>query len=184
MLTVRDIMQTEVTTAEPEMSVHQLTRHLADAEVSGMPVVDRSGALRGVVSSTDVVRFASEDRAVQVSRTDVSASEMIRDPDEDEDGEEADPFGFFLPEDSPINARLALEQLTESRFDTMTVADIMTPVTFSVEPGMAVPELADFLVRGRIHRAVVVEDGRLVGIVTSGDVLGAVADGRLSAVGT
>jgi len=178
MLSVSDIMQAEVTTATPDMSVRQLTRHLADAEVSGMPVVDGSGALLGVVSSTDVVRFASEDGGVQVSRTEVHASDLVVDPDEDQ--EEPDPFGFFLPEDSPINTRMALQQLTESRFDAATVADIMTPVTFSVEPGMAITALADFLVRGRIHRAVVVDEGRLAGIVTSGDVLRAVAEGRLS----
>ena len=63
--------------------------------------------------------------------------------------------------------------------DSVAVADIMTPVAFSVRPGDTVKELADFLVRGRIHRAVVVEDARLLGIVTSGDVLRAVADGRL-----
>lgn len=177
MLTVQDIMQVDVTTAAPDMSVRQLTRHLADAEVSGMPVVDGSGSLMGVVSSTDVVRFASEDGGVQVSRTEIRGSELVRDPDEDP--EELDPYGFFLPEDSPIHARMALQQVTENRFDAMCVADIMTPVTFSVTPDMTLRELADFLVRGRIHRAVVVEDGRLVGIVTSGDVLTAVADGRL-----
>jgi CBS domain-containing protein len=35
-------------------------------------------------------------------------------------------------------------------------------------------------VRGRIHRAVVVEQGRLVGIVTSADVLRAVAQERVA----
>lgn len=178
MLTVKDIMNAQVTTATPDMSVRQLARHLADEEISGMPVVDGSGALLGVVSSTDLVRFASEDGAVHVARTEVAASELVRDPDEDQ--EEPDPFGFFLPEDSPINTRLALQQVTESRFDAASVADIMTPVTFSVEPGMSVEDLADFLVRGRIHRAVVVEGGRLVGIVTSIDILRAVAGGRLT----
>lgn len=181
MLTVRDIMQTDVTTAATDMSVRHLTRLLSDADVSGMPVVDRAGALQGVVSATDVVRFASEDGGVQVSRTGVRASHLVQDPDVDDEEEVADPFGFFLPEDSPVNTRLALQQVTENRFDTVTVEEIMTPVTFSVEPGITLEELAGFLVRGRIHRAVVVEDGRLVGIVTSGDVLQAVADGRLRA---
>jgi CBS domain-containing protein len=55
----------------------------------------------------------------------------------------------------------------------------MTPVSFSVAPDSTVPELCEFLVRGRIHRAVVVEEGRLVGIVTSADVLRAVAEERV-----
>ena len=55
----------------------------------------------------------------------------------------------------------------------------MTPVTFSVRPQMPVDELCEFLVRGRIHRALVVEDDELVGIITSQDVLKAVAEHRL-----
>ena len=56
----------------------------------------------------------------------------------------------------------------------------MTPVAFSVGPDDSLKELAEFLVRGRIHRAVVVEGDRLRGIVSSADVLRAVADGRLT----
>lgn len=178
MLTVQDIMHADVTTASPDMSVRQLTRHLADEEISGMPVVDGSGGLLGVVSSSDVVRLASEDGSVEVARADVATRALVTDPDSEE--EDPDPFGFFLPEDSPIHRRIALQHVTESRFDAASVADIMTPVTFSVPPTMSVRELADFLVRGRIHRAVVVDEGRLIGIVTSYDVLRAVADGRFT----
>lgn len=56
----------------------------------------------------------------------------------------------------------------------------MTPVSFSVEPEMEVPELCEYLVRGRIHRALVVEEGELLGIVTSHDVLRAVAEARVA----
>jgi CBS domain-containing protein len=69
--------------------------------------------------------------------------------------------------------------LPESDFDTITVSEIMTPVSFSVLPNTTAQELAEFLVRGRIHRAVVVSADRLVDIVTSNDVLRAVAEGRL-----
>jgi len=60
-----------------------------------------------------------------------------------------------------------------------TVEEIMTPAFYSVRPDLPVTELADYLARGRIQRAVVVEGGRLIGIVTALDVLRAVADGRL-----
>jgi CBS domain-containing protein len=177
MISVRDIMQSDVTTATADMSVHHLTRLLADAEVSGVPVVDSAGSLVGVVSATDVIRFASEDGGLPI-RPGLDASELVTDPDQDE--EPLDPYGFFLPEDSPIASGFPFQDPTESRFETATVAEIMTPVTFSVSPSMPVTELADFLVRGRIHRAVVVEGGRLAGIVTSGDILTAVADERVA----
>jgi len=179
MITVRSVMQTDVVTVRPETSVRQLARLLADEEISGVPVVDGNGALVGVVSSTDVVRLAAEEADVHVASFSVRSETSIPDPELDEEPE-ADPYGFFLPEDSPLASEGLLNELEESELDVRTVADIMTPVTFTVEADASVRELAGFLVRGRIHRAVVVEDGGLRGIVTSGDILKAVADGRLS----
>lgn len=179
MLTVRDIMNVAVVTVSPETTVRHLARLLSDEEISGAPVVDQAGSLQGVVSATDVVRLAAEDADVRLASSTFSTERpQVRDPDEDEEPD-PDPFGFFLPEDSPFTGEHILDQFTESELDSVTVADIMTPVTFSVAPGDTVRELADFLVRGRIHRAVVLDDNRLLGIVTSGDVLRAVAAGRI-----
>lgn len=179
MISVRSVMQTHVVTVRPETSVRQLSRLLADEEISGMPVVDGNGALVGVVSATDIVRLAAEEAEVHVASLSLRRDTVIPDPEMDEEPD-ADPYGFFLPEDSPLAAEGLLNEMEESELDARTVADIMTPVTFTVEADASVMELAGFLVRGRIHRAVVVEDGCLRGIVTSGDILRAVADGRLS----
>jgi len=182
MLTVRDIMNAKVVTVAPDTTVRQLARILADEEISGAPVVDGRSSLLGVVSATDVVRLAADDAEIHVAASALPAdrvafpdTEAGEDPDPD-----ADPYGFFLPEDSPFTGERLLDQFAETELDSVLVSDIMTPVTFSVAPGDTLKELADFLVRGRIHRAVVLDDDRLLGIVTSGDVLRAVADGRLT----
>jgi len=133
----------------------------------------------GVVSATDVVRLAAEDTDVHLASSSLSADRPdLPDPDDDDDTD-PDPYGFFLPEDSPFSTGRILDQFTETELDTVTVADIMTPVAFSVAPSDTVAELAGFLVRGRIHRALVLQNDRLLGIVTSGDVLRAVAAGHL-----
>jgi len=179
MLTVRDIMREDVVTVSPDTSVRELSRLLADEEISGTPVVDGNGSLLGVVSSTDVVRLAADDASVRLSSLPVRRRGTAAVDPDDPEGPEVDPFGFFLPEDSPYGNEELLNQFAESELDSVLVSDIMTPVTFSVEPTATLRELAQFLVRGRIHRAVVVEGERLCGIVTSGDVLQAVAEGRL-----
>lgn len=180
MLTVRDIMNPKVVTVTPDTTVRQLARILADEEISGAPVVDGNGSLLGVVSATDVVRLAAEDAEIHVAASALPADRMaVPDPDGDEEVD-PDPYGFFLPEDSPFTGERLLDQFAETELDSVQVGEIMTPVTFSIAPGDSLKELADFLVRGRIHRAVVVEHDRLLGIVTSGDVLRAVADGRLT----
>jgi CBS domain-containing protein len=179
MLTVRDVMSASVVTVSPDTTVRQLARLLVDEEITGAPVVDENGKLLGVVSATDVVRLAAEESEIRVVSSSLPSDRVLMpDPDVDEEPD-PDPYGFFLPEDSPFSGAQLLDQFAESELDAAVVSEIMTPVAFSVGPDDTVKELAEFLVRGRIHRAVVVEHERLSGIVSSADVLRAVADGRL-----
>ena len=181
MTTVESIMQRDVVTVGPDTTVRRLTRLLADEGISGVPVVSGDGELVGVVSATDVVRLAAEDADVRLASARARPPGVVtQDPEDEPPGEAGDPHGYFLPEDAPFAGEDFLEQFPESEFDSVRVADIMTPVSFTVAPDTPVKELADFLVRGRIHRAVVVDEERLVGIVTSGDVLRAVAGGVLN----
>jgi predicted transcriptional regulator len=181
MLTVQDLMKRDVVTVRMEDSARTLARVLADSEISGVPVVDAQSRVVGVVSATDLVRLAADEADVTLWAVTIRPDiERTPDPDADlEDVIEADALGFFLPEDSPFQGTELLDQVPESSFDSVTIADLMTPVTFSVRPQMPVDELCEFLVRGRIHRALVVEDDELVGIITSQDVLKAVAEHRL-----
>lgn len=56
-----------------------------------------------------------------------------------------------------------------------TAADVMTPWAVSVEEDAPLAELAAQMVRKRIHRILITREGRLVGIVTSLDLLRAYA---------
>ncbi|MEX0837335.1 MAG: CBS domain-containing protein [Gemmatimonadota bacterium] len=179
MSSVRDIMQRDVVTVTTDATARELARLLADEQISGVPVIDGNGRLVGVVSSTDVVRLAAEESHVRLVTTAIRAGGDLGSDDDTDEPADQDPFGFFLPEDSPLADGALLAELPESRLDTATVEEIMTPVSFTVEPDTSIAELCEFLVRGRIHRAVVVEDGALAGIVTSADVLRAVASGKL-----
>ena len=182
MIVVRDIMQTDIVSVRPDMKARQLARKLADEDISGVPVTNSEGTLVGVVSQTDLVRLAARAEDVHLVEAAVhfeSGSSFGNDADPDDEPREPDPYGFFLPEESPFAAHGVLDTVPESQFDMTTVEEIMTPAFYAVPPELPVPELADYLARGRIQRAVVVQDGRLVGIVTASDVLRAVADGSL-----
>jgi len=52
-----------------------------------------------------------------------------------------------------------------------TVRDVMTPDVFGVESGGSLAELARFFSRTGLRRAMVLEEGRLVGIVSATDLL-------------
>jgi CBS domain-containing protein len=174
---VSDIMQREVTTVPPDMSVRELTRVLSDRSISGAPVTDADGVLLGVVSSSDVMRFTAEAPDTPMGRLTFLNRRTPDWPTDEDDPPAEDPIygDYFLPEEGPTVMPTFGDDLAHGPLDETTVEDIMTPVSFAVEPTTSVQELASFLLRGRIHRAVVTEDGRCVGIVTTTDILRAVA---------
>lgn len=60
MTRVADLMQTDVRTIAREATVKELVQAMADSRVSGLPVVDRSGHVLGVVTATDVLQASAE----------------------------------------------------------------------------------------------------------------------------
>lgn len=52
---VRDVMTTPAVTVGPDTPFKELVEHLVRSEVSGLPVVDSSGSLVGIVTEADVI---------------------------------------------------------------------------------------------------------------------------------
>ena len=57
---VAELMQTDVQSAPPDAPVAQVVQTMADAHISGLPVVDPTGRVLGVVSATDVLQATAE----------------------------------------------------------------------------------------------------------------------------
>jgi CBS domain-containing protein len=60
---VVDIMQSAVRTVASDMPVFEVVVSLADAQVTGLPVVDASERVVGVVSSTDLIAAQAKTRS-------------------------------------------------------------------------------------------------------------------------
>src|SRR5688572_24191031 len=56
-------------------------------------------------------------------------------------------------------------------WDQFQVQDIMTPAACTATPDLTVAEVARFMVAAHIHRALVTENGKLLGIVTTFDIM-------------
>jgi CBS domain-containing protein len=62
---VADIMQTDVRTVTSDTPVSEVVVSLADARVTGLPVVDARNRVIGVVSSTDLIDAQAETRSAE-----------------------------------------------------------------------------------------------------------------------
>lgn len=151
--TARDIMSKKVLTVEPEMTVHELADFFTDNMITGAPVVDSHGGLLGVVSVTDIVRNDSQRHTIV-----------------HEDLQSA----YYLHGWEDRADRKDFNMLHVEEDDGYLVRDIMTPLIFKVDVQTTLPEMADVMVSGRIHRLLVTEDNKLVGIVTTLDMLKAI----------
>jgi CBS domain-containing protein len=171
-LLIEDVMQEAVVTVTPETTVQELLKVLVRNQISGVPVVTENGEIVGVVSTTDVVRLGA--RGAELGGKGLTW-EPLAVPGEDYDEESAAAF-FMVSEDWQYPSEEQADSLSPGVFEGFAVADIMTPAAFTVGPKERVTEVAKFLLQGRIHRALVVEEERLKGIVTTFDLLKAFVD--------
>lgn len=144
-----DIMTDQLHTVPHDWTVDQLATFLIDHSISGAPVVDEGGILSGVVSLTDIVRQGCE-QGLDLDTRDDQFYSTVTDR-------------VLAPEE----ARAFRESVDEGAL----VADIMTPVAFEVSPNTSLLQVAEAMVRGKIHRVLVTEEGKLKGIITALDLL-------------
>ncbi len=57
---VAELMRTDVKTIPPDATIAEAVEALADAHISGLPVVDKHGRIRGVLTSTDILEAEAE----------------------------------------------------------------------------------------------------------------------------
>ena len=131
---VAELMQKDVKAVRPDASVAEVIASLADAHVSGVPVVDGHGQMLGVISSTDV---------------------LVHEAEADD-----------------AKARTTLLESTLAQ-------DIMTPRPLTIDPQADVRDAAREMLYAEVHRLFVVSGNRLVGVISSSDVVRAVATGKL-----
>jgi hypothetical protein len=142
--------------------------------------------LVGVLSASDVLAFEASTPGVPTERPALELEESEQ-PTEWVEGEEA-PGTFFSDQWSDVGAEV-LERFAEAQgpeWDYLSehiVSEAMTPSVCSIAPAVDVYAAAEYMTRAGVHRLVVLEEGQLVGILSSMDIVRAVAGRRLVASG-
>jgi CBS domain-containing protein len=147
METVADIMERDVVVVHPDDEVATLLGLMREHELPGVPVVDDSGRLVGIVTEADLV-IKEEDADLHLPH-------------------HIDLMGgvIFLEPIKHYEERLR-------RAFAATVADMMTSDPVTVAPDQPIREAARLIAQRRHNRLPVVDpDGQLLGVVTRLDVL-------------
>jgi len=149
MTRARDVMQTGVVTIDPAASLLDAYQLFVQEGISGAPVVDEDGRVVGVVSAQDLLRATEEERD-----TAVVEANYFRDLNE------------FSGPDWQTTSEDFQDRLRER-----TVADVMTEGAIVVAPDAPIAEVASTLRRHRVHRVLVAEGERLVGLISAFDLV-------------
>lgn len=144
MIKVRDIMKTDLVTVSPDMEIVQATRLLLEKHINGVPVLDSSGKLVGILCQSDLV---AQQKKVPIPSL----------------------FTFL----DGIIATTSTKQLEKEvqKIAATTVADAMTTTPVTVTPDTGIETVATLMVDKNYHTIPVVEGDRVVGIVGKEDVL-------------
>ena len=147
----KDVMQKNVKTVLPDLPMADLERRFVDEDVSGFPVVDSDGAVRGVVSASDILKHVCEERG------EVEMSTAFYDEDAH--------MEFSSVSDDWISSEVG------KRADHLQVSDLMNADVISVPSETSLHDVATLMARKKIRRVLVIDDRQLVGIVTSTDIV-------------
>ena len=144
MTTAKDIMTAEVITISPDTEVAQAAKLLLTKRINGVPVVNDSGELVGILCQSDLI---AQQKKLPIPTL----------------------FTFL---DSVIQLTSAKQIEKEARkIAALTVSEAMTPEPVTVRPDTGLETVAALMVDSNFHTLPVVEESRLVGVIGKEDVL-------------
>jgi CBS-domain-containing membrane protein len=140
-----DVMVRDVITVKPDTDVASAIKLLVEHDISALPVVDEDGTVVGVLSEADLVR-----------RTEIGTEKHRP---------------WWLEALTP--ASVLAEEFAKSH--GRRVSEIMSPHVVSTAEDASLGEIATLLEKHRIKRVPIINDGKLVGIVSRSNLIQAMA---------
>ena len=147
----KDVMEKNVKTVPSDLPLPDLERRFVDYGFSGFPVVDCDQTIRGVVSASDVLAH------VCLERREIEMSTAFY--DEDPHTEYGSVSGDWVAAE------------VGKRTDHLFVRDVMNAHVISVISDTLIHDVATLMIEKKIHRVLVIDDKRLVGVISSIDIV-------------
>jgi CBS-domain-containing membrane protein len=144
-----DVMVRDVVTVTPDTDVAEAVRLLGEHDVSALPVVDKDGAVVGIISEGDLLR--REEIGTEKHRP------------------------WWIEAVTPA-ATLAHEF---AKSHGQRVEEVMSTEVVSASEDTPLDEIATLLEKHRIKRVPIVKEGKLVGIVSRSNLIQALASAQI-----
>jgi CBS domain-containing protein len=144
MITVRDIMSTDLITVTPDMDIARAAKVLLDNRINGAPVVDKNGRLIGILCQSDLI---SQQKKLPLPTLFTFLDGVIQ-----------------LPSMKQFEKQV-------SKIAALTVAEAMTARPVTVAPDTNIETVAALMVDKNFHTLPVVQGSDLVGIIGKEDLL-------------
>lgn len=150
--TVAEVMTANPYTVKPQTPLQEAIQLIAEKHISGLPVLNDSDVLVGVISESDL---------------------MWR-----ETGVEQPPYVMFLDSVIYLSNPNRYEKEIHKALG-QTVGEVMTEGAITITPDKSLQQAAQLMHDKKIKRLPVVDssDGKLIGILTRGDIVRAMATG-------
>ncbi|MDD5474759.1 MAG: CBS domain-containing protein [Candidatus Methanoperedens sp.] len=147
---IKEVMNKDVITCMPDDPLSRLSKLFRENHISGLPVVE-NGKVVGLVSETDLIA-------------------LFKAPEFTNELWLPSPFEII---EIPIRNLLRLEETKKALQDMKLkpVRAIMTKPVHSISPEDSLEDASRLMVKHKVNRLPVIENGRLVGIVARSDII-------------
>ena len=156
MKAVKEYMQTQVVTFKPTDTVFEAAKVLSSMSISGAPVVEE-GMIVGMVSEADLVRHF---------KINLPSTQPF-------EGHTEINIGLMLSDLLRENLQFKSEAV---RMTKTQLKDVMSKTVISTTPESGLVEAAELMEKHDVHRLTVIDDGKLVGIISRADLIRALVD--------
>ena len=153
-MNVKDVMNSDVVSCRPDDEISNAAQLLKKHDISGLPVVDE-GKIVGIVTEADVLKLL----------------------------EVPEHGGLWLPSpfeviEIPIRELINWEDTKHMLTDigTKPVKEIMESEVYAISADSSIEDASSIMVKHKVNRLPVLDDGELVGIITRGDIIRGLAE--------
>lgn len=151
MLKAKDIMTKDVVTVKESLTIEELARLFTTKGISGAPVVDEDGNLKGVVTENDLIKMEQRLHIPTV----IAILDAV----------------IYLGSTKRLEKDL-------KRMAATKVEDIYQKDVVTVHEDATLETIATIMSEKKIHHLPVTRNGKIIGIIGKKDIVQAIASGK------